>query len=115
MRVGMSLCVGVLATACLSADAAAPSGRIVFVTNRAPTLLRVVHYSVSPTGGRRRLVAAELPNSLGLSGGGRLELVSHDYAAFVRNRATRRETRLSATPIVPVVEAGAAFSPNGRK
>jgi Tol biopolymer transport system component len=113
--VGISLCAGVLATACVSADAAAPPGRIAFVTNRAPTLLRVVHYSVLPTSRRRRLVAAESPNSLGLSRDGRLELVSHDSALFVRNRGTRRETRLTSGPIVPVVQAGAAFSPNGKK
>jgi Tol biopolymer transport system component len=112
--VGSLLCTLVLASA-VSADGAAPAGRIVFITNRAPTLLRVVRYSVPPTGGRRHVVAAQSLGGVALSPDGRLELVRANFALVVRDRATRRETRLTSGGVVPVVEAGAAFSPDGTK
>jgi Tol biopolymer transport system component len=113
---GIVVCAAALASECAGAEASAPSGRIVFVTNRAPTLLHVVRYAVTPSGRRRRVVVTHSPEAVAFSRDGRRELVVGNAGSlFVRDRSSGTEIRLTPPALVPVPQAGVAFSPNGKQ
>jgi Tol biopolymer transport system component len=115
-----------LAGAATSAGAAPGLARIAFVTDRAPTLLRTVHYGVSVLGKGRRRLGADPSGLVAVSADARRELVERLVAddssslrfpaLFVRDRRGGTETRLTPPGIVSAAgDWGAEFSPGGKR